>query len=128
VPRILVVDDEEGVRSFLAEALEDAGHSVAQAGDGDAAAERLRREPFDLLITDLRMPGIHGLELVRRARAEHPAMEVIVITAHGTLDSAAEVTRLGAFDCLEKPIGSPAQLRELAARALARRPGPARAR
>src|SRR5512139_2408203 len=70
VPRILVVDDEEGVRSFLAEALEDAGHAVAEAAHGDAAAERLRREAFDLLITDLRMPGLHGLELVRIARAE----------------------------------------------------------
>jgi two-component system response regulator AtoC len=127
VPRILVVDDEEGVRSFLAEALEDAGHSVAQAGNGDDAAERLQREPFDLLITDLRMPGIHGLELVRRARAEHPALPVIVLTAHGTVDSAAEVMRLGAFDYVEKPIESPARLRELAARALARQPRLARA-
>jgi two-component system response regulator AtoC len=128
MPRILVVDDEEGVRSFLAEALEDAGHSVAQAGDGDDAAERLRREPFDLLITDLRMPGIHGLELVRRARAEHPALPVIVLTAHGTVDSAVEVMRLGAFDYLEKPIESPAHLCELAAHALARQPGFARTR
>jgi two-component system response regulator AtoC len=117
MPRILVVDDEEGVRSFLVEALEGAGHSVAEAGDGDAAAERLRRESFDLMITDLRMPGLRGLELVRIARAERPEMRVIVLTAHGTVDSAVEVTELGAF-YLEKPLESPARLRQLAARAL----------
>ncbi len=119
MPHILVVDDEDGVRSFLAEALEDSGYSVVQAGDGTAAAERLRREAFDLLITDFRMPGLHGLELVRIARAERPEMRVIVLTAHGTVDSAVEVTELGAL-YLEKPIESPARLRELAARALER--------
>ncbi len=119
MPRILVVDDEEGVRSFLAEALEDAGYSVVEAGDGDAAAERLRREAFDLLITDFRMPGLHGLELVRIARAEWPEMRLIVLTAHGTADSAVEVMELGAL-YLEKPLESPARLRQLAARALER--------
>jgi two-component system response regulator FlrC len=119
VPHILVVDDEEGVRSFLAEALADEGHTVAEAADGDAAAERLRLEAFDLLITDLRMPGLHGLELVRIARAKRPEMRVIVLTAHGTIESAAEVRELGAF-YLEKPLESPAVLRRLAARALER--------
>jgi two-component system response regulator FlrC len=116
--RILVVDDEEGVRSFLAEALEDDGHAVSRAEDGRAAAERLSRDRFDLLITDLRMPRMDGLALVRLARAARPEMRVIVLTAHGTVDSAVEVMRLGAFDFLEKPIESPAQLRALAARAL----------
>jgi two-component system response regulator FlrC len=119
VSRILVADDEEGVRAFLAEALEDAGHIVVAAGDGGAAADRLRREPFDLLITDLRMPGIHGLELVRIARAERPEMRVIVLTAHGTVDAALEAMELGAL-YLEKPVESPATLRQLAARALER--------
>ncbi|HVO12232.1 MAG TPA: sigma-54 dependent transcriptional regulator [Vicinamibacteria bacterium] len=119
--RILVVDDEPGVRQFLAEALEDEGHAVSQAADGRQAAERLRRQGFELLITDLRMPGMDGLELVRFARAEQPEMEVIVLTAHGTVESAVEAMKLGAFDYLQKPIGSPAQLRLLSARALERR-------
>jgi two-component system, NtrC family, response regulator AtoC len=119
--RVLVVDDEEGLRGFLAEALEDEGHVVAQAEDGRAAAERLRVQGFDLMITDLRMPGLDGLELVRLARVEQPEMEIIVLTAHGTIESAVEAMRLGAFDYLQKPIGSPAQLRLLAARALERR-------
>jgi len=116
--RILVVDDEEGVRSFLAEALEDDGHTVSSAEDGRAAAETLVRDRFDLMITDLRMPRMDGLELVRLARAERPGMRVIVLTAHGTVEAAVEVMRLGAFDFLEKPIESPARLRELTARAL----------
>jgi len=119
--RVLVVDDEEGLRSFLAEALEDEGHAVAQAGDGRAAAEKLRVQGFDLMITDLRMPGMDGLELVRLARVEQPEMEIIVLTAHGTIETAVEAMRLGAFDYLQKPIGSPSQLRLLAARALERR-------
>ena len=117
MPRILVVDDEEGVRSFLAEALADEGHAVTEAADGDAAAEWLRREAFDLMITDLRMPGLDGLELVRIARTKRPEMRVIVLTAHGTLDSAAEVRQAGAL-YLEKPLESPAMLRRLAALAL----------
>jgi len=119
--RVLVVDDEEGVRGFLAEALEDEGHAVSQAPDARAAFALLRRQGFDLLITDLRMPGMDGLELVRLARAEQPEMETIVLTAHGSVETAVEAMRLGAFDYLQKPIGSPAQLRLLAARALERR-------
>ena len=119
--RILVADDEQGLREFIAEALEDDGHSVASAADGEEAARRLARESFDLLITDLRMPRMDGLELLRRARAEQPEMEVILLTAHGSVESAVEAMKLGAFDYLEKPISSPRELRLLASRALERR-------
>jgi two-component system, NtrC family, response regulator AtoC len=119
--RILVADDEEGLRHFVSEALEDEGHVVTQAEDGRAAAERLRRQSFDLLITDLRMPGLDGMELVRLARAEQPETEIIVLTAHGSVETAVEAMKLGAFDYLQKPIASPAQLRLLASRALERR-------
>jgi two-component system, NtrC family, response regulator AtoC len=121
MPRILVADDEEGLRHFVAEALEDEGHVVTQAEDGRAAAERLRRQGFELLITDLRMPGLDGMGLVRLARAEQPEMEIIVLTAHGSVETAVEAMKLGAFDYLQKPIASPAQLRLLASRALERR-------
>lgn len=119
--RILVVDDEPGLREFISEALEDDGHAVVTAADGEEAAQRLARESFDLLITDLRMPRLDGLALLRRARAEQPELEVILLTAHGTVESAVEAIKLGAFDYLEKPIGSPAELRLLASRALERR-------
>jgi two-component system, NtrC family, response regulator AtoC len=119
--RILVADDEAGLRGFVAEALAGDGHAVVQAADGAEAAQRLARESFDLLITDLRMPRLDGMALLRQVRAEQPELEVIVLTAHGSVDSAVEAMRLGAFDYLEKPIGSPGQLRLLAARALERR-------
>ncbi len=119
--RILVADDEQGLRTFVAEALESDGHVVAQAADGVAAAQQLAKESFDLLITDLKMPRMDGMALLRQARLEQPEMEVIVVTAHGSVDSAVEAMKLGAFDYLEKPIAGPGQLRLLASRALERR-------
>jgi len=119
--RILVVDDEEGIRSFVAEALATDGHAVTQAADGREALRRLAEHGFDLVLTDLKMPGIDGMEVVRRVRAEQPEVEVIVLTAHGTVDTAVEAMKLGAFDYLQKPVGSPAELRLLVGRALERR-------
>ncbi len=119
--RILVVDDEEGIREFIAEALEDDGHVAVRAADGGEAAGLLAKRSFDLVITDLRMPQLDGMELLRRIRAEQPETEVIVLTAHGTVATAVEAIKAGAFDYLQKPISSPAELRLLAGRALERR-------
>jgi two-component system response regulator AtoC len=119
--KILVADDEQGLRAFVAEALEDDGHVVVQASDGAAAAQRLGRESFDLLITDLKMPRLDGMALLRQVRAEQPELEVIVLTAFGTIDTAVEAMKLGAYDYLQKPIGSPGELRLLARRALEHR-------
>ena len=69
---------------FIAEALEMAGHDVETAPDGDAAARRLEEASFDLLITDLKMPGLDGLQLLKRVRHEQPEVEVIMLTAHGS--------------------------------------------
>ncbi|MCW5893204.1 MAG: sigma-54-dependent Fis family transcriptional regulator [bacterium] len=119
--RILVVDDDDGVRTFLAEALEADGHAVRQAASGEEAVRRLDAEGFHVLITDLRMPGMDGLALVRKARAEQPELEIVVLTAHGTVETAIEAMKLGAFDYLQKPVESPASLRLLVARAVERR-------
>ena len=116
-----MADDEPGLRAFAAEALQDDGHAVAQAVDGSDAAQQLRKETFDLLITDLRMPRLDGMALLRQMRIEQPELEVIVLTAFGTVDSAVDAMKLGAFDYLQKPIGSPGALRLLAARALEHR-------
>lgn len=118
MPRILVADDERGVRAFLSDALAAAGHDVAEAEDGDEAWQRLESEPFDLLVTDLSMPRLDGMELLRRARRAHPDVAVIVLTAHGSIAGAVEAVKLGAFDYLEKPVESPAALRRLVALAL----------
>ncbi|HVH99958.1 MAG TPA: sigma-54 dependent transcriptional regulator, partial [Enhygromyxa sp.] len=118
--RILVVDDEEGIREFLAEVLEDEGHEVDTAPDGVEALARLERTGYQLLLSDLKMPRMGGLELVRRVRAEQPELEIIVLTAHGSVDSAVEAMKLGVFDYLQKPLESPAELRLLVDRALER--------
>jgi two-component system response regulator FlrC len=114
---ILVVDDEEGVRSFVAEALETAGYEVEQAPDAPAALRRLDARAFRLLITDLRMPGMDGLELLRKLKVEQPEIEVIVLTAHGSVGVAVEAMKLGALDFLQKPLSGPDEIRLLAARA-----------
>jgi len=119
--RILVVDDDDGVRTFVAEALETDGHDVRQAADAREALRRLEAESFHVLLTDLRMPGLDGIELVRRARAEQPELEIIVLTAYGTVETAIEAMKLGAFDYLQKPVESPSALRLLVGRAVERR-------
>ncbi|HJQ61763.1 MAG TPA: response regulator, partial [Burkholderiales bacterium] len=120
--KILVVDDEEGIRSFIADALEDDSHETQQAADGISALHHLHARSFDLMITDLRMPGgLDGMDLVRKARADLPEMEVIVLTAFGTVEAAVEAMKLGAFDFLQKPLSSPTELRLLVSRALERR-------
>ena len=118
--RVLVVDDEEGIRDFIADALETAGHETVQAADGEAALAELRRRGFHLMITDLRMPRLDGMALVRTARAEWPEMEVIVLTAYGTVDGAVEAMKLGALDYLRKPLSGPDEVRLLADRAAER--------
>ena len=119
--RVLVADDEEGIRTFIAEVLEGEGLQVTLAEDGLRAAEILERQTFQLLVTDLKMPRMDGMALLRKARAEHPDMEVVVLTAHGTVDSAVEAMKLGAFDYLRKPLSGPDELRIVVARALERR-------
>ena len=119
--RILVVDDEEGIRSFIGESLEGEGRKVTLAADGESAARLLDRESFHLMITDLKMPGLDGMSLLRKARQESPETEVIVLTAHGTLSGAVEAMKLGAFDYLGKPLSGPDELRLVANRAIERR-------
>ena len=124
---ILTVDDESGIRAFLADTLTEAGHEVVEAENGTVANAQLRDRPFDLAIVDLRMPGeLSGMDVVRRARAEWPQMQIIVLTAYGTIETAVEAIRLGAFDFLQKPLAGPAELRDLVTRALNWRRSPSR--
>jgi two-component system, NtrC family, response regulator AtoC len=119
--RILVADDEEDVRTFLAETLERAGHEVTQVADGASALRAAHEEPFDVVLTDLRMPGTDGMAVVRTVRTEQPDVEVIILTAFGEVATAVEAMKLGAFDYLEKPMSSPTAIRELVAKAIERR-------
>jgi DNA-binding NtrC family response regulator len=98
------VDDEKNIREGLAAALEMDGYQVETAADGDAAFKRFRKGDIDLLITDLRMPGLSGEELLKRVDSETPGIPVIVLTGHGTVENAVEAMRNGAYDFLTKPV------------------------
>src|SRR4051812_49870134 len=119
--RILVADDEPGLREFITDSLELDEHTVVPAKDGREAAKLLDERGFDLVLTDLKMPGLDGMALLRKVRAEQPEVEVIMMTAHGTVDNAVEAMKLGAFEYLQKPISGPDELRLLVARAVERR-------
>lgn len=106
-PRILVVDDEASVRDVLSKTLSLAEYEVEVAADGRSALERLKLMPYDLLITDLKMPGVDGLTLIREARRYHPDLPVIVITGFSTEASAIEAINLGVSGYLIKPFRVP---------------------
>ena len=101
--RILVVDDEPKLGRFVAEMLELDAHEVVRAGGGREALERLAAGAFDVVVTDLRMPGVDGLAVLRAARAATPAPEVVLMTAHGSAESAVEAMKAGAADYVTKP-------------------------
>ncbi len=104
--RILVVDDEELVREFLKEALTRRSYQVHIAEDGKKAKTILKEESYDLILTDLKMPGVSGLDLLRFVKAHHPETQVIMMTAYGTIENAVEAMRLGAFEYITKPFTS----------------------
>ncbi len=101
--RILIADDEPSIRRVLAAHLKRDGYQAETAEDGGAAISLLQRAPFHLLVTDLRMPNVDGMALLTHCSERYPGMPVIVITAHGTVDSAVEALKLGAHDYITKP-------------------------
>jgi len=102
--RILVVDDDENLRWVLQTQLEEMGYTVSTAGDGAEAFGAVQKEPASLVLTDLKMPGLSGMELLHRIRSECPEVPVVIMTAFGTIQSAVEAMRAGAYDYLTKPI------------------------
>ncbi|HEX6212970.1 MAG TPA: sigma-54 dependent transcriptional regulator [Methylomirabilota bacterium] len=100
---ILIVDDDEIFLRPLQRTLEVAGYDVLVAPSGEDAMERLKRDDVDLVLTDRRLPGMDGVELVRRVKSEHAEVAAVVMTAYGTIGSAVEAMRLGAEDYLVKP-------------------------
>ncbi|HEY1697016.1 MAG TPA: response regulator [Polyangiaceae bacterium] len=102
-PRVLVVDDKQEMADMLADDLSDRGFHGISALSGDEALRVLRTERVDVLVTDLRMPDVDGLDLLRASLALDPSRPVIMMTGYGTLDSAMEATGRGAFHYLFKP-------------------------
>ena len=106
--RILVVDDDRLIREFVCDALRDEGFDVEAVASGPEALDTLaKRSPFDLLLTDLSMRGMDGIELLERIKLEHPKTDVVILTAYASVDSALNALRLGASDYLIKPAKPP---------------------
>jgi excisionase family DNA binding protein len=115
--RILVVDDEASIRDLLSKTLALAEYDVDTAPDGRSALERVRQIAYDLVITDLKMPGIDGLTVVREAKRLKPTLPIIIITAYSTESSAIEAINLGVSGYLTKPFRIP-KILSTAAKAL----------
>jgi excisionase family DNA binding protein len=116
-PRVLVVDDEASIRDLLSKTLALAEYDVDVAPDGRSALERMRMYPYDLLIADLKMPGIDGLTVIREAKRYKADLPVIIITGFSTESSAIEAVNLGVAGYLTKPFRVP-QVLSAAAKAL----------
>src|SRR5215471_20871790 len=103
-PLVLVVDDEADIRSSLRMILEYEGYDLAEAGSGEEGLDAVDRVHPDVLLLDVKMPRLDGLEVLARVKQKDPALPVVVISGHGTIQTAVEATRLGAFDFMEKPL------------------------
>ncbi len=116
--RLLIIEDDPSTAAAVRKVLEAEGYAAEVAGRGDAGLNQARQEPYDLVITDLRLPGLNGLELVKQLHGVKPKLPIIMITAHGTTETAIEATKLGAFEYLVKPF-EPEELLAVVAPAVA---------
>ena len=101
--RVLIVDDEKNIVSSLQEILNDEGYEIVTAEDGLDALEMIQSEPPDLVLLDIWLPGMDGIEVLQAIKTYHPEIEVLVMSGHGTIDTAVKATKLGAYDFIEKP-------------------------
>jgi two-component system nitrogen regulation response regulator NtrX len=102
--RVLIVDDEESIRSVLVRLLTYEKFSTLTATDGKSAIEAVSNELLDIVLLDVKMPGMDGIEVLKRIKRMDPALPVVIVSGHGTIETAVEATKLGAFDFIEKPI------------------------
>src|ERR1051325_3448446 len=118
-PKILLIEDDAGIVGGLKKELQVEGYEVAVAERGDTGLAQAKEQRFDVVITDLKMPGLSGLELVEQLHAAKPKLPIILMTAFGTTETAIEATKLGAYEYLLKPFVM-AELLDLVAKAVAR--------
>jgi len=102
--RILLVEDKDSLRQMLATAIRKAGYTVDEAADGPLAAEKIRKQPYHLVITDLRLPNLSGIDILRTQKEIDPTIPVLIMTAYGTIEEAVEAMKQGAYDFLPKPV------------------------
>src|SRR5678816_291402 len=101
--RILIADDHDSLRRGLAQGIAEAGHDVEEAANGNTAIEKLHDSYYDVIVSDLKMGGSTGLEVLKTAKQLHPTCAVILMTAFGTIQTAVEAMKAGAFDYVQKP-------------------------
>lgn len=102
--KILVIDDEQGIREVLSGILEDEGHEVFAVEDGIEGLQLLKTEPVDLVLLDVWLPNMGGIDVLKRIKTDYPETQVIIISGHGNIDLAVKAVKLGAFDFMEKPL------------------------
>jgi len=100
---VLVVDDEEQFLKVFSQRLQGRGMKVDTANTGEEALERAKKKDFDAIILDMAMPGMSGIETLKRIKSENPDLQIIMLTGHGTVEKSVEAMKLGAVDFLEKP-------------------------
>jgi DNA-binding response OmpR family regulator len=110
--KILVIDDEKNIRLTLTQALEAPGLAIDTAVNGEEALRKISVNDFQIILLDLKMPGMDGMEVLRQISLTHPDIRVIIITAYGSIDSAVEAMKLGAVDFIQKPF-APDEIRSL---------------
>src|SRR5438876_11734251 len=117
--KILLVEDDAGIVMTLRRVLAEEGHKVWVEKRGDEGLARAREDAFDIVITDMKLPGLNGLELVQQLHAAQPRLPIILMTAHGTTETAIQATKSGAYDYVLKPFELP-EFIELVERAFRR--------
>jgi len=116
---LLIVDDEKNIRFTLHQALEPLEIDIDTAVNGEEALEKVKNKQYAVILLDLKMPGINGMEVLRHISQNYPETRVIIISAYGTIDSAVEAMKLGAVDFLQKPF-APVEIRNITAQVLGR--------
>src|SRR6056297_2582139 len=102
--RVLVIDDEAGIRQILSEIITDEGHTAFNAADGIEGLSLLNQEPVDVVLLDVWLPNMGGIDVLKKIKEDYPRIEVIIISGHANIDMAVSAVKLGAFDFLEKPL------------------------
>src|SRR5271165_749071 len=115
--QVLIVDDEPNLRRILSAQLTRDGYDALTAEDGERGLHLLREHHIDLVITDLKMPRVDGMTLLKKALEEDPELPVVIVTAHGTIDTAVEALKCGAFDFVTKPFDKD-EVRQIVGKAL----------
>jgi DNA-binding NtrC family response regulator len=111
--QILLIEDDASLAANLCDVLTEEGFKVIVCSRGDEGLRRAGKDECEVVLTDLRLPGLGGLELVRQLHETQPRLPVVLMTAHGTIETAIEATKLGAYDYLQKPFEMPELLRVL---------------